>query len=213
MPRITQAAKEETRQRILDEACKLFGSNGFDVTTTRGIAAAAGIATGTLFNYFPTKEAIVMSIVSEGLAVAREDFSKLRRADADLAEDFFLQVSTGLRTLKKHRTYIRPVLESALSPLATAGEEGESIRTQHLAATESILATHLNSTDLPPTTWHLYWTLYTGVLAFWADDASPKQEDTLALLDQSMNMFVTWLINDFHPFTSHAPEVPHGNRA
>ena len=39
----------------------------------------------------------------------------------------------------------------------------------------------------------LYWTLYTGVLAFWASDASPKQEDTLALLDESMTMFADWL--------------------
>jgi hypothetical protein len=39
----------------------------------------------------------------------------------------------------------------------------------------------------------LYWTLYTGVLAFWSKDASPRQEDTLALLDQSLAMFVGWL--------------------
>ena len=32
-----------------------------------------------------------------------------------------------------------------------------------------------------------------GVLAFWSKDASPKQEDTLALLDQSLAMFVGWL--------------------
>jgi hypothetical protein len=35
--------------------------------------------------------------------------------------------------------------------------------------------------------------LYIGVLAFWAADKSPKQEDTLALLDQSLAMFVAWL--------------------
>ena len=40
---------------------------------------------------------------------------------------------------------------------------------------------------------HLYWTLYTGVLAFWAGDGSPKQEDTLALLDDSISMFAGWL--------------------
>lgn len=146
MPRITRAAKEETRQRIFDEACKLFRRNGFEGTTTRNIATAAGIASGTLFNYFPTKEAIVMSIVSEGLSLAREDFSKHRRADADLTEDLFLQVSTGLRRLLNHRKYIRPVLETALSPLATATEAGESLRTQHMATTDAILATHLNST-------------------------------------------------------------------
>jgi hypothetical protein len=48
----------------------------------------------------------------------------------------------------------------------------------------------------------LYWTLYTGVLAFWASDASPKQENTLALLDESMTMFTGWLENESGP---HAP--------
>jgi len=31
------------------------------------------------------------------------------------------------------------------------------------------------------------------VLVFWANDKSPKQEDTLALIDHSINMFVGWL--------------------
>jgi hypothetical protein len=31
------------------------------------------------------------------------------------------------------------------------------------------------------------------VLAFWTADKSPRQEDTLALLDQSLNMFAAWL--------------------
>ncbi len=37
---------------------------------------------------------------------------------------------------------------------------------------------------------HLYWTLYLGVLSFWAADESPNQEDTLVVLDQSMRLFV-----------------------
>jgi hypothetical protein len=39
----------------------------------------------------------------------------------------------------------------------------------------------------------LYWTLYLGVLAYWATDVSPKQEDTMALLDQSLKLFVASL--------------------
>ncbi len=39
-------------------------------------------------------------------------------------------------------------------------------------------------------TMHLYWTLYLGVLSFWAADQSPNQEDTLVVLDQSMRLFV-----------------------
>ena len=46
---------------------------------------------------------------------------------------------------------------------------------------------------LTPVASQMYWTLYLGVLAHWINDKSPKQEDTLALLDQSIAMFVGWL--------------------
>ena len=39
-------------------------------------------------------------------------------------------------------------------------------------------------------TMHLYWTLYLGVLSFWAADESPNREDTLVVLDESMRLFV-----------------------
>ena len=45
-------------------------------------------------------------------------------------------------------------------------------------------------------TMHLYWSLYLGVLSFWAADASPVQEDTLVVLDQSMRLFVASLSSE-----------------
>ena len=46
---------------------------------------------------------------------------------------------------------------------------------------------------LAAVTMQLYWTLYLGVFAYWAADDSPGQEDTLALLDQSLKLFVASL--------------------
>ena len=66
------------------------------------------------------------------------------------------------------------------------------MRVEHLELVVE-LARRQGCGDLPPVALQLYWTLYTGVLAFWAADKSPHQEDTLALLDQSLAMFVAWL--------------------
>ena len=65
-------------------------------------------------------------------------------------------------------------------------------RVEHLELVDS-LARERGLGELAPVALQLYWTLYTGVLAFWATDKSPKQEDTLALLDESMAMFAGWL--------------------
>ena len=180
----------------MDAACRQFRELGFEQSTTRDIARAAGIATGTLFNYFPTKDAIVSDLVVQGLQEARDDFARSRRADADLEEDLFLHVSTGLRKLKKHRKYMQPALETALCPIARSPDEASStLRADHLETVHQIVRTHLNEAGLSPVAQQLYWTLYTGLLAFWTKDDSPKQEDTRAMLDQSISMFVSWLEN------------------
>jgi AcrR family transcriptional regulator len=51
--------KEETRLKIIAVATGLFKAHGFDAVTMERIAAEADIAKGTLYNYFPVKEAIV----------------------------------------------------------------------------------------------------------------------------------------------------------
>ena len=49
----------EKREAIINAALKLFTERGFDGTTTAAISEEAGVATGTLFRYFPTKEALI----------------------------------------------------------------------------------------------------------------------------------------------------------
>ena len=76
--RVTAETKAATRQRILEAARQLFATGGFDTSTTRDIADAAGIATGTLFNYFPTKEALLASLAAEAIAGVDRDFEETR---------------------------------------------------------------------------------------------------------------------------------------
>jgi AcrR family transcriptional regulator len=191
--RITAERKNATRQRILDDAIELFRTRGFDATTTRDLAAAADIATGTVFNYFPTKEAIVAALAEEGLAKARAGFDA-QAGEAELEEELFALVAAELRQLKPLRKFIMPLLETSLSPLASAQryDACESLRTDHLEIVAGLARKH-GLAELSPVALQVYWTLYTGALAFWAADKSPKQEDTLALLDESLAMFVAWL--------------------
>ena len=53
---------EERRRNILDAALGLFARNGFNETTVQDIAAAAGMATGTVYLYFPSKEHVLQGL-------------------------------------------------------------------------------------------------------------------------------------------------------
>jgi AcrR family transcriptional regulator len=217
--RVTAETKEATRQRILEAAEQHFARHGFHATTTRDLAAAAGIATGTLFNYFPTKEALAQCLVGQACAAADATFAAPPAEPLSFEEELFAYVAANLRKLKSFRKYLPAVLETSLSPLADqqAGS-ASSLRTTHLEIVGQIAARHERGDSLNSVALHLYWTLYTGVLAFWASDRSPKQEDTLALLDQSLAMFVGWLMqcgprsNALHECAGDDPSQPPSKR-
>ena len=198
--RISAEAKEKTHRRILDAAQRLFRTRGFDQTSTRDLSSAAGIATGTLFNYFPTKESLALAIVAEALEKARGDFESRLRPDASLDEALFDHVAAGLRRLAPHHQWVTRVMDGSLGPVSAGSsppaDGGDRIRLEHLATVRAVIA--VRGPAPPPVSVQLYWTLYLGLLAFWSRDTSPRQEDTLVLLDESMRLFVQSLahVND-----------------
>jgi len=52
----------EKEELIYDAALTLFVENGFSAVTTAKISKTAGVATGTLFNYFPTKDGLIFAL-------------------------------------------------------------------------------------------------------------------------------------------------------
>jgi AcrR family transcriptional regulator len=196
--RITLEEKTATRRRIVEAAIDLFRSQGFDATTTRDIARSAEIATGTLFNYFDTKEAIVAELAGEALAKARAALPQ-ESSQTTFEEDLFTLVAAELRQLRPLRKFIAPFLETALSPIVAVRRAGaDDTRVAHLELVAEIARRH-GVADLSPVALQMYWALYIGVLAFWAADKSPRQEDTLALLDESLHMFAGWQCSPVGP--------------
>ena len=54
---------EERKEEILGAAEKLFAAKGFDNTSTGGILDAVGIARGTLYYHFRSKEEILDGVI------------------------------------------------------------------------------------------------------------------------------------------------------
>ena len=74
-----QAAK---RERILASALKLFAHEPYQAVTMDRVAEAAGVAKGTLYLYFPSKDALYLGVLSDGLDTAYRTY--LRSADPKL---------------------------------------------------------------------------------------------------------------------------------
>jgi AcrR family transcriptional regulator len=66
MPHLNHSTSTQLETQILQAARQLFAHKGYDDTTTRDLATAAGVAEGTLFRHFSNKKAILIAIVTEG---------------------------------------------------------------------------------------------------------------------------------------------------
>ena len=71
------------RNQILDAATKVFAEKGFHPTTIKDIAREAGIADGTIYNYFENKTALMLGILDRMNESDQrdEDFSKFTEGD------------------------------------------------------------------------------------------------------------------------------------
>lgn len=68
-------ARGATRERILDEAFSLFAERGYHAVPVRDIAEAAGIKDASLYNHFPSKQAMFDAIIERELARVRDAFA------------------------------------------------------------------------------------------------------------------------------------------
>jgi AcrR family transcriptional regulator len=55
--------KQNRQRRIVEAAGRLFTTKGYAAVAMEDVAARAGLAVGTIYNYFPSKSALLLSIV------------------------------------------------------------------------------------------------------------------------------------------------------
>lgn len=101
MPGLRDRKKARRREEIVTAARDLFARQGIDATTMADIAAAAEVSPPTVFNYFGSKDGILIAMITEGTQDAREHDRALHWRDgidlANLITKLFQRVST--RTL------------------------------------------------------------------------------------------------------------------
>lgn len=95
----------QRRKAILDAARKVFVSKGFRDATVADIAARCGLAKGTIYLYFQSKEEIYVSLTAMGLSLLRKDFEKV--ASQPLKSDRLLEemLDSYVRFYARHKDY------------------------------------------------------------------------------------------------------------
>jgi AcrR family transcriptional regulator len=80
-----QRLKEARAAQILDAAARVFAKKGYQRATTREIAAEAGVAEGTIYNYFKSKRHLLISMASHLAVESLEQIKALPPMDDERA--------------------------------------------------------------------------------------------------------------------------------
>lgn len=101
MPRAVAPARLTDRKRaaILEAAVAEFRASGYEATSMDRVAASAGVSKRTVYNHFPSKEALFTRIVEAMLERGEGELALPYRADAPLREQLAELVRRKLRLM------------------------------------------------------------------------------------------------------------------
>lgn len=92
---------------ILEAARRVFARKGFDQTTVDDIAAAAGVAKGTLYLYFRSKREIYFEALKEGVLALHAESDRRMASGATAAQKIRAFISTRVKYFEENRDFFR----------------------------------------------------------------------------------------------------------
>lgn len=140
-PRKTLDERDDGNRRraLIRGAARLFRRKGFDATSTRDIAAAAGMQSGSPFYHFKSKQALLFAVMEEGM---RHAIERQNRA---------MQAAAGQDAAQQLRVLIRNHFEVLLGPgndfIPVLLYEARSITSRQRAALAELRTTYEGAWD------------------------------------------------------------------
>jgi AcrR family transcriptional regulator len=181
----------EARRRLYDTAITLITERGYEGTTLRDIADAAGVSVGLLYRYFPSKRSVVLALYDELSATYAQQAASM--APGRWRDRFMFALRTSLQVLGRHRRSLSalvPVLigdpdEGLFAPSTTFSRR----RVQAVFHNAISGANDAPKDELAGPLGRLLYLVHLGVLLWWLLDKSPRQRATdglVALLERAM---------------------------
>ena len=186
---------EETRGRILAAAMELFRRRGFESATMRDIAQEAGVALGSAYYYFESKEALVMAFYEAARDEMRPVIVQALSDERDLQGALRAILDAKLRYFAPNRKFLGALFGHAAdpeNPLSPFSEETREIRETDIGHFEQALERGgvKIPADLKTHLPRLLWMYQMGLILFWIYDRSARQMRTAQLIDKSLPLVV-----------------------
>jgi AcrR family transcriptional regulator len=184
---------EETRRQIQDAALALFRDLGFEATTMRAVAAAAGVALGNAYYYFRSKEDLVQEIYRRSHEEHVAACAPLLAGETDFKRRLRIVMRAKVDTLLPYHRFAGVLFKTAAdpaSPLNPWSAASAPLRQEAVALFDDVVAGSRLKVgkelrrELP----RLLWLYHMGVILYWIHDSSADCRSTHRLVDGSVDL-------------------------
>ena len=117
-----QARSARTVEAIVEAAARILETLGFEGYTTNVIAARAGVSIGSLYQYFPNKDAITLALIAREAATLLEDVRQAAVVE-DWREALDLMIQAAVRH-QQRRPGLARLLDLEEGRLAAQSDSG-----------------------------------------------------------------------------------------
>jgi AcrR family transcriptional regulator len=185
--------KASVRAKIIATAIELFGKHGMDQVTVEHIADVADLGKGTIYNYFQTKEDIVVAYMVEKEREVQARIARFSASTGALAGVLEEYLQLQFRMKSKYHGFVRVFLGQMFSHtqqlLPYMVEMQKSIDENLEALFRRLERRGLLRTDVPlPDLILIFKTIHLGLNALWAVEGPPFRM-TNHVLKKEINLF------------------------
>ncbi|WP_080682231.1 TetR/AcrR family transcriptional regulator [Sorangium cellulosum] len=105
-PRRRHPHPEDVRTHLMDAALRVFARHGYEGASVRDIAAEAQVASGLLYHYFPSKQAVLEALFERSAGLVMEAFARAAAVPEPRARLGAL-VGVSARLVREHEQFWR----------------------------------------------------------------------------------------------------------
>lgn len=192
--KISQEQKEQNRQKLISVAVDLISEKGFKSTSMRSIAKTAEFGEATIYNYFPTKEAILYGYYEDHSINCIESLKRIEDFHTySLQEQLQALFDTSLDNYLGDREFVRETFAIVFSSGSRDWARLKDIRERLLTAINDMLDAASEVGEIPDQVFQdligqLFMDAYVGAVHYWLSDRSDNFHNTTVLIDRGLDL-------------------------
>lgn len=141
--------REGKQEALIQSALSLFAKKGYEATTTREIAAAAGCAEGLIHRYFKGKAGLLPALVERQFAKEVADLSRELQPAPNLEDEFIQLVLWEVERFWESRDFLKVFISRALVDSSLAGIKNHAVISVRAKAVAERLRRYKRCLSLP----------------------------------------------------------------